>query len=153
MFNYLQNYRFQPNVHSAKCNQVDDSIRREIYRFEMMPLKNEEKARAVISNSVQAQKALEEPHRYNKGIFNPYAFLFVFSFLHLRGIRRAKLNLNEMDFPVAFFTANMRNAFIISLPMSLAFGSNLRNTVETYSSHDSTKDKIMRFTERYIKFY
>ena len=153
MFSYLQNYRFQPNVHSAKCNQVDNSIRREIYRFEMMPLKNEEQAKQVISNSLQTQKALEEPHRYNKGIFNPYTFLFVLSFLHLRGIRRAKLNLNEMDFPVQFCTTNLRNAFLISLPFSIILGSNMRNTVDTYSSHDSTRDKIMRFTERYIKFY
>lgn len=152
MFNYFSNYRFQANVHNAKCKQVDDNIRREIYKFETKPLKSNEDVVEVLVKINQTLPGLTKPHLNNMGIFSPYTFCFVFTFLHLRGIRKLKLNLNEMSLPLTFVTNNMKYAFIASLFVSAFYGKNFKNYVDSKMTMIDARELTKKFYERYWLF-
>ena len=149
MLNYFSNYRFQDNNHKAICKQTEDKIRKEIYRYEMNPLKNLNAANGILDKIEEEQKNLEAPHSFNLGIYNPYALCIVFTFFHLRGIRLAKKNLNEMDFPVTFMANNFLYAVVGSVLFGTFFTRNFRNYRESLKAKKNTYYLISRFRERY----
>ncbi len=149
MLNYFSNVRFQENIHGAKCKQVSDNVRKEIYKFEMNPLKNFTQSEEVKEKIISTQKNLDGPNKYNFGRFNAYAFCVVFTFCHLRGIRLAKKNLNEMDRPIQFCYNNIVNAGLFSWVFGYFFSTNVKNYLNSTFTLNRTKNLNDKFSERY----
>ena len=153
MFNYFSNYKYQANDHSARSKQVEDNIRREIYRFEMTPKKNEYLANEVINEIDRQEKQLVEPYKNNSGFFNPYMFIAFATVIHLRGIRKFKKNLNEMELPITFCVNTIGRGILYSTAFTLIWGKNLRNYVDSMRTHYNIREITYDFSERYGKFY
>jgi len=115
----------------------------------LTPLKNENQAKMVLENIENTKINFLSAYRSNKGYYNPYAFCFAFTFLHLNGIRKQKKNLNEMEKPFKFLIRNLYIAVIISCISGIVFQKNLRNFSDTKQSIWNTCDLTFNFQKRY----
>jgi len=152
MYSYFSNKRYCPNYNVAKCIQYENTVRKEIMKYEIKPLKNSEAAKGIIENIINPNiEKVNKLHKYNYGIINPWVLFMTVSFVHLLRIRNNKKNLSEMYLPFWHLGFSLFCGFLFCYPISLHTNGNLRSKLEIIIARTIIKNMDEKMNNIYLK--
>lgn len=152
MYGYFSNNRFCPNYNVAKCIQHENTVRKEIMKYEIKPLKNSEAAKGIVENVINPKiEKVNKLHSYNKRRINPWVFFINLSVFHLLRIRKLKMNLSDMAHPLKHLAVCTFGGLFATYFLTIITGANFRSRLEIFTASRILKNMRDKMNTIYIK--
>lgn len=151
MYSYFSNPKFEPSHFRAKCQQEEMAVKKAIMYYESSPLKNSDSALAVCKNTIAPKLMSSIRRKQDLEIsFNPWSFVFLFSFFHIQRMRLLKNNLNEMEYPFFHILQSFIYSSIFNIPVSIVLTKNYSNKKEINKNVNKIKDIMNSFVDKFL---